>query len=142
MTADARLHEESLAAVAAHAKGDYGEQRRDAQQREAAVQAPAVRSAVPQAQAYPELPQETPCFRIEAFTLDVPTTRIGAPPTLGGSEYPEPAKDAPNLILQTRDTRSASLLPYLSTWPTVHYHYAGTAGPVHMFTQGCSGGSA
>jgi hypothetical protein len=77
-----------------------------------------------------------------AFTLDVPTTRIGAPPTKGGAAYPEPAVAAPNLILQTRDTRSASLLPFLSTWPTVHYHYAGTAGPVHMFTQGCSGGSA
>jgi hypothetical protein len=77
-----------------------------------------------------------------AFTLDVPTTRIGAPPTKGGAAYPEPASAAPNLILQTRDTRSASLLPYLSTWPSVRYHYAGTAGPVHMFTQGCSGGSA
>ncbi len=37
------------------------------------------------------------------------------------------AAAAPNLILQTRDTRSAHLLPLLSTWPTVHYHYAGTA---------------
>ena len=77
-----------------------------------------------------------------AFVLDVPTTRIEAPPTLGGAEYPQPAEDAPNLILQTRDTRSAHLLPLLSTWPTVHYHYAGTAGPVHMFTQGCAGGSS
>ena len=55
---------------------------------------------------------------------------------------PQPAEDAPNLILQTRDTRSAHLLPFLSTWPTVHYHYAGTAGPVHMFTQGCAGGAS
>jgi hypothetical protein len=74
-----------------------------------------------------------------AFVLDVPTTRIEAPPA---SAAAEPAANAPNLILQTRDTRSAHLLPFLSTWPTVHYHYAGTAGPVHMFTQGCSGGSA
>jgi hypothetical protein len=77
-----------------------------------------------------------------AFALGVPTTRIQAPPTLGGAAHPEPAGTAPNLILQTRDTRSASLLPFLSTWPTVRYHFAGTAGPVHMFTQGCSRGSA
>ena len=77
-----------------------------------------------------------------AFVLDVPTTRIEAPPTLGGGAHPQPAAAAPHLILQTRDTRSASLLPFLSTWPGVHYHYAGTAGPVHMFTQGCPAGSA
>ncbi|HTU94681.1 MAG TPA: hypothetical protein VMF14_02505 [Solirubrobacteraceae bacterium] len=77
-----------------------------------------------------------------AFLLDVPTTRIEAPPTNGGAAYPEPASAAPNLILQTRDTRSASLLPFLSTWPSVHYHYVGTGHSVHMFTQGCSGGAA
>ena len=52
-----------------------------------------------------------------AFVLDVPTTRIEAPPTLGGAAHPQPASAAPNLILQTRDTRSACLLPFLSTWP-------------------------
>jgi hypothetical protein len=77
-----------------------------------------------------------------AFVLDVPTTRIEAPPTLGGGAHPEPAAAAPHLILQTRDTRSASLLPLLSTWPGVHYHYAGTSGPVHMFTQGCPASSS
>jgi hypothetical protein len=77
-----------------------------------------------------------------AFLLDVPTTRIEAPPTLGGAAYPQPASAAPNLILQTRDTRSASRLPFLSTWPSVRYHYVGTGGPVHLFTQGCSGGTA
>jgi len=77
-----------------------------------------------------------------AFILDVPTTRVGAPPTLGGAEHPQPAQDAPNVILQTRDTRSAARLPFLSTWPGVRYHYVGSSGPVHMFTQGCSGGSA
>ncbi len=77
-----------------------------------------------------------------AFVLDVPTTRIDAPPTLGGGAHPEPASSAPNLILQTRDTRSASLLPFLSTWPGVHYHYVGTSGPVHMFTQGCPASSS
>jgi hypothetical protein len=77
-----------------------------------------------------------------AFVLGVPTTRIEAPPRLGGAAYPQPASAAPNLILQTRDTRSASLLPYLSTWPAVHYHYVGTARSVHMFTQGCPGSAA
>jgi hypothetical protein len=77
-----------------------------------------------------------------AFVLDVPTTRVQAPPTNGGAANPQPASAAPHLILQTRDTRSAHLLPLLSTWPTVRYHYAGTVGPVHMFTQGCAGGSA
>jgi hypothetical protein len=76
-----------------------------------------------------------------AFALDVPTTRIQAPPTLGGAAHPQPAADAPNLILQTRDTRSARLLPFLSTWPSVRYHYAGTARSVHMFTHGCPGAS-
>ncbi len=76
-----------------------------------------------------------------AWTLGVATTRIEAPPTNGGAAYPEPASEAPNVILQTRDTRSASLLPFLSTWRSVHYHYVGTAGPVHMFTNGCSGTS-
>ena len=54
-----------------------------------------------------------------AWVLGVPTTRIEAPPTLGGAAHPQPASDAPNVILQTRDTRSAHLLPFLSTWPTV-----------------------
>ncbi len=73
-----------------------------------------------------------------AWVLGVPTTRIEAPPTNGGAAHAEPASQAPNLILQTRDTRSARRLPFLSTWPTVRFHYAGTAGPVHMFTHGCS----
>jgi hypothetical protein len=76
-----------------------------------------------------------------AWTLGVPTTRIEAPPINGGAADPEPAADAPRVVLQTRDTRSASLLPLLSTWPSVHYRYVGTDGPVHMFTSGCSGAS-
>jgi hypothetical protein len=76
-----------------------------------------------------------------AWVLGVPTTRVMAPPTNGGAANPQPAEDAPNLVLQTRDTRSAHLLPLLSTWPAVDYHYVGTAGPVHMFTHGCSGTS-
>jgi hypothetical protein len=68
-----------------------------------------------------------------SWILNVPTTRIEAPPATG--EEPGPA---PQLILQTRDTRSAARLPYLSSWPQVTYHYIGTSGPVHLFTAGCS----
>lgn len=77
-----------------------------------------------------------------AWILGTPTPRVWAPPTLSGGAHPQPASDAPNVILQTRDTRSAHLLPLLSTWPTVTFHHAGTVGPVNMFTHGCSGGSA
>jgi hypothetical protein len=64
-----------------------------------------------------------------AYYLNTRTAYIGAPPAAG-----DPPGPAPNVILQTRDTRSASLLPYLSWWPHVHYHYVRTIGPVHMFT--------
>jgi hypothetical protein len=69
-----------------------------------------------------------------AYVLGVATPRIEAPPA---DSAPAAAGPAPNLILQTRDTRSAHLLPLLSTWPSVHYHYVGTSGPVHMFTHNC-----
>jgi hypothetical protein len=72
-----------------------------------------------------------------AWTLDVPTTRVEAPPA-----DPSEGGPAPNVILQTRDTRSASLLPFLHSWPSVAYHYVGTSGPVHMFTDGCSRSAA
>jgi hypothetical protein len=71
-----------------------------------------------------------------SWLLDVPTTRVEASPTAGSPPGP-----APNIILQTRDTRSATRLPFLSSWPTVSYHYVGTSGPVHMFTDGCGGTS-
>jgi hypothetical protein len=64
-----------------------------------------------------------------AWALDVHTVDVGAPAAAGSKPGP-----APNVILQARDTRSAALLPFLSSWPNVHYHYVGTAGPIHMFT--------
>jgi hypothetical protein len=69
-----------------------------------------------------------------SWTLGVPTTRVQAPPVLADPGFSGPA---PNVILQTRDTRSASLLPFLSSWPEVTYHYVATIGPVHMFTHDC-----
>jgi hypothetical protein len=71
-----------------------------------------------------------------SWTLGVPTTRIEASPLAGAEPGPPP-----NVILQTRDTRSAARLPFLSSWPSVSYHYAGTSGPVHMFTYRCAGTS-
>ena len=42
------------------------------------------------------------------------------------------------MILQTRDTRSASLLPLVQWWPHVHYTYFGSRGPFNLFTH-CGG---
>ena len=86
--------------------------------------------------------------------LAIPLSRVAGVPALGrcillraragNSLFERPPAGtapgaAPNVILQTRDTRSAARLPYLSSWPTVTYHYVATAGPVHMFTSGCAG---
>ncbi|MHB1835477.1 MAG: hypothetical protein ACYCXW_10965, partial [Solirubrobacteraceae bacterium] len=70
-----------------------------------------------------------------SWVLGVPTTRIEAPPA---DSAPADAGPAPNVILQTEDTRGSALLPFLSSWPDVHYHYVGTRGPFHMFTH-CQG---
>ncbi|MBN3855059.1 ShlB/FhaC/HecB family hemolysin secretion/activation protein [Paraburkholderia sp. Ac-20340] len=64
------------------------QQRRDAQQREAAVSAPAVRSAVTKIEAFPALPAETPCFRIDRFALDVPDALPAAAHAKGASALP------------------------------------------------------
>ena len=76
----------------------------------------------------------------EGFQVPMVSRRSGCRrPVIGAAgqrrgEYPEPAGEAPNVILQTRDTRSASLLPYLSMWPTSITTTSRTSGPVHMFT--------
>jgi hemolysin activation/secretion protein len=75
-------------AVAARANAEQNQQiqqQRDAQQREAVVQAPAVRSTLPTFEGYPLLPVETPCFRISTFALDIPTTLPNAVRGKGGS---------------------------------------------------------
>jgi hypothetical protein len=64
-----------------------------------------------------------------AYYLNTRTAYIGAPAAAG-----DPPGPAPNVILQARDTRSASLLPYLSSWPNVHYHHVASSGPVNMYT--------
>ena len=49
------------------------QQQREAQQREAAVNAPSVRSTRDDAPAWPALPNETPCFQIDTFVFEIPT---------------------------------------------------------------------
>jgi hypothetical protein len=68
-----------------------------------------------------------------AWALGVHTVQIEAPPAEGAEPPP-----APNVILQTRDTRNASLLPVVHTWPNVHYTFVGSSGPFKLFTH-CRG---
>ena len=77
---------DTAAAARANAEQEQQvQQQRDAQQREATVQAPSVRSSVPEAEGYPLLPHETPCFRIGRFALDVPATLPEAVRSKGAS---------------------------------------------------------
>jgi hemolysin activation/secretion protein len=65
------------------------QQRLEAQQRAATVAAPAVRSEVPKAQTWPDLPHESPCFPLQSFTLDVPPTLPDAARRQGASALPQ-----------------------------------------------------
>lgn len=65
------------------------QQQREAEQRAATVAAPSVRSAVPAKESWPALPDETPCFRIDTFTLDVPATLPEAVRSQGASTLPQ-----------------------------------------------------
>ena len=79
-------------AAAARANAEQNrqlQQQHDAQQREAAVQAPSVRSTLPNRVAYPELPAETPCLRINAFVLEVPATLPQTARAKGASALPQ-----------------------------------------------------
>ncbi|WP_225032212.1 ShlB/FhaC/HecB family hemolysin secretion/activation protein [Paraburkholderia sp. XV] len=79
------------AAAAARANAEQNQQlqqQRDAQQREQTVNATAVRSTVPKAGVYPDLPHESPCFRIDTFALDVPATLPDIARKHGASNLP------------------------------------------------------
>ncbi|MFM0031196.1 ShlB/FhaC/HecB family hemolysin secretion/activation protein [Paraburkholderia madseniana] len=65
------------------------EQQRQAQERAQTVNAPAVRSGTPNATGWPDLPTETPCFRIQSFVLDVPATLPDAVRAQGDSALPQ-----------------------------------------------------
>ncbi|WP_133664696.1 ShlB/FhaC/HecB family hemolysin secretion/activation protein [Paraburkholderia sp. BL10I2N1] len=78
-------------AAAARANAEQNQQVREqheAQQREATVKAPSVRSTVARTSGWPELPTETPCFRIESFLPDVPATLPDAVRAQGASALP------------------------------------------------------
>ncbi|WP_321948625.1 ShlB/FhaC/HecB family hemolysin secretion/activation protein [Paraburkholderia sp. J10-1] len=78
-------------AAAARANAEQQQQlqrQREAQERESAVSTPSVRSEVSKVETYPELPNETPCFRIDHFTLDVPATLPDAARAKGASALP------------------------------------------------------
>ncbi|KVT42662.1 ShlB/FhaC/HecB family hemolysin secretion/activation protein [Burkholderia ubonensis] len=80
---------DQAAAARANAEQDrQTQQQRDAQQRDAAVRAPSVRSEVPKVEAYPALPTETPCFRIDRFMLDVPDSLPDTSKAQGASALP------------------------------------------------------
>ncbi|WP_175996374.1 ShlB/FhaC/HecB family hemolysin secretion/activation protein [Burkholderia stabilis] len=59
-----------------------------ARERERAVSAPAVRSSVTESAAFPSLPTEAPCFRIDNFTLDVPDSLPDTVKSRGASALP------------------------------------------------------
>ncbi|MBJ9617755.1 ShlB/FhaC/HecB family hemolysin secretion/activation protein [Burkholderia multivorans] len=80
---------DQAAAARANAEQDrQAQQQREAQQRETVVRAPSVRSDVPRIEAYPALPIETPCFRIDRFALDVPSSLPDAAKVQGASALP------------------------------------------------------
>ncbi|WP_321900832.1 ShlB/FhaC/HecB family hemolysin secretion/activation protein [Paraburkholderia tropica] len=79
-----------VAAARANAQQDQQvQQQRDAQQRAATVTAPRVRSEVPKKGEWPDLPVETPCFRIETFALDVPAALPDDMRVKGASALPQ-----------------------------------------------------
>ncbi|RQU49655.1 ShlB/FhaC/HecB family hemolysin secretion/activation protein [Burkholderia cenocepacia] len=63
-------------------------QQEEARERERTVSAPAVRSSVAASAGYPALPAETPCFRIDRFTLDVPDSLPDGLKAQGASALP------------------------------------------------------
>ncbi|KVL30737.1 ShlB/FhaC/HecB family hemolysin secretion/activation protein [Burkholderia sp. MSMB1835] len=63
-------------------------QQEEARERERAVSAPGVRSGVTASTEYPTLPSETPCFRIDRFSLDVPDALPASVKSQGASALP------------------------------------------------------
>jgi hemolysin activation/secretion protein len=78
----------AAAARADAEQNQQAQQQHDAQQREAAANAPSVRSTIKRASGRPGLPVETPCFHIALFALDVPATLPEAARTQGVSALP------------------------------------------------------
>ncbi|WGY71821.1 ShlB/FhaC/HecB family hemolysin secretion/activation protein [Burkholderia cepacia] len=60
----------------------------EARERERTVSAPAVRSSMTERVAFPSLPTESPCFRIDRFALDVPDSLPNTVKAQGASTLP------------------------------------------------------
>ncbi|GJH25794.1 ShlB/FhaC/HecB family hemolysin secretion/activation protein [Caballeronia novacaledonica] len=80
--------DEAAAARANAIQDQQIQQQRESQQRKAAIQAPAVRSTIPEEHGFPVLPSESLCFRIDTFALDVPMTLPAASREKGASALP------------------------------------------------------
>lgn len=63
-------------------------QQEEARERERTVSAPGVRSGVMVRPKHPTLPSESPCFRIDRFTLEVPSSLPDAAKVQGASALP------------------------------------------------------
>ncbi|RQQ00404.1 ShlB/FhaC/HecB family hemolysin secretion/activation protein [Burkholderia stagnalis] len=70
--------------------GNYQQSRQqeEARERERTVTAPGVRSGVTASAGYPTLPSESPCFRIDRFSLDVPDALPASVKAQGASVLP------------------------------------------------------
>jgi hypothetical protein len=68
-----------------------------------------------------------------AWTLGVHTLQVEAPPAAGAPPGP-----APNVILQARDTRDATLLPIVHAWPKTSYKFVANVRTFNLFTS-CRG---
>ncbi len=80
---------ENAAAARLRAEQDrQRQQQRDARDRDAIVNAPSVRTAQESVSGWPTLPDETPCFRIDAIVLETPESLPEAARTLGASTLP------------------------------------------------------
>jgi hemolysin activation/secretion protein len=80
--------DEAAAARANAEQNQQVQQQRDAQQRAAVIDAPAAHSTVPADHGYAVLPAEQPCFRIDTFTLVVPSTLPASVRDKGASALP------------------------------------------------------
>ncbi|MBN3833035.1 ShlB/FhaC/HecB family hemolysin secretion/activation protein [Burkholderia sp. Ac-20344] len=74
--------------LAAQGNDQQIRQQEEARERERAVSAPGVRSGVMASVGYPELPSESPCFRINRFALDVPDSLPVSLKAQGASALP------------------------------------------------------
>ncbi|AKE01775.1 ShlB/FhaC/HecB family hemolysin secretion/activation protein [Burkholderia dolosa] len=74
--------------LAAQGNDQQIRQQEEARERERAISAPGVRSDVTASAAYPTLPSESPCFRIDRFSLDVPDALPTSVKAQGASALP------------------------------------------------------